>query len=334
MLLSLRPAITTPLSSLISPAWPKQKLNGRQRSCIQSHSEALRGLQERYALQSLSVRIIDFHADCIQNVLLIGGGVSSVDIAREISSVANHVYQSTRNGAFDIPATALPEGTSRIEEVTSFELVPSAISSDNYLPLVAHLKSGQSLHEIDRIVLCTGYQMVLPFLLQYNEPSVPAASANDSVIVTDGTQFHNLHRDMFYIPDPTLAFVGVPFYTATFTLFEFQAIAVSAVFSGIAQLPSTESMKEEYGNRLKEKGYGRSFHSLKGEEEAYVKSLIEWMNAGRAHHGLPLIEGHTRSWMEEKRVHVEKLNMLWQGLQSRSEPEALVEGHAEVEAMA
>lgn len=268
----------------------------------------------------------------LKNVLLIGGGVSSVDIAREISPVAKHVYQSTRNGAFNIPATALPGGTSRIEEVISFDVASSGMSSDKHMPLVANLISGQTLHDIDIIVLCTGYQMVLPFLPQYNEPGIPATSVNDSAIVTDGTQFHNLHHDVFYIPDPTLAFVGVSFYTATFTLFEFQAIAVAALFSGISQLPSTESIRQEYRNRVKEKGYGRSFHSLKGEEEAYVKNLIEWVNAGRVHHGLSLIEGHTWAWVEEKKVHVEKLHLLWQGLpQSRPEYGALVKGPGEVE---
>lgn len=258
-----------------------------------------------------------------------------MDIAREISPVAKHVYQSTRNGAFDIPATALPKGTSRVEEVIKFESIWSESSQDEHLPLIAHLKSGQTLRDIDLVILCTGYQMVLPFLPQYNESDVIASSASDSLIVTDGAQFHNLHRDVFYIPDPTLAFVGVPFYTATFTLFEFQAIAVAALFSGMSQLPSTEKLREEYESRVREKGHGRSFHSLKGEEEAYVKSLVEWVNAGRTHRGLPLIEGHTSSWVEAKKDQVEKLHLLWQGLpQSKYKSEALVQGPAEVEVIA
>jgi hypothetical protein len=252
-----------------------------------------------------------------------------VDIAREVSSVAKKVYQSTRNGVFDIPATALPKGASRIGEVVRFEIVSS---QDEYLLLVAHLKSGQTLHGIDIVILCTGYQMVLPFLSQYNGSDVSASSGNDSLIVTDGAQFHNLHRDIFYIPDPTLAFVGVPFYTATFTLFEFQAIAVTALFSGISQLPSVEIMRDEYETRVRERGSGRNFHSLKGEEEAYVESLVAWVNAGRALHGLPLIEGHTTSWMEAKKDQVEKLHLLWQGLpQSIPGPEALVQSHFKTE---
>lgn len=252
-------------------------------------------------------------ADLLQNVLLIGGGVSSIDIAQEISPVTQHVYQSTRNGAFDIPASALPVGPSRIEEVTALELIDSSSIAEDHLPLVAQLKTGRTVKEIDRMILCTGYQMALPFLPQYNDPELSPSDVNDNIIVTDGTQFHNLHLDIFYIPDPTLAFVGVPFSTSTFTLFEFQAIAVTSVFSGIARLPSTQAMKDEYRNRIQEKGYGRSFHSLRGEEEEYVRKLMQWVNDGRAAHDLPYIEGHTSLWFEEKKMHAEKAHLLWQG---------------------
>jgi hypothetical protein len=122
-----------------------------------------------------------------------------------------------------------------------------------------------------------------------------------------------LHQDIFYIPDPTLAFVGVSFYTATFTLFEFQAIAVAAFLSRTAQLPSLESMRAEYQERVNLKGYGRSFHSLKGEEEPYVQKIIEWVNSDREKQGLPLVQGHTDSWLEGKKAHVERLTLLFQG---------------------
>ncbi|KAJ5097914.1 hypothetical protein N7532_004915 [Penicillium argentinense] len=247
-----------------------------------------------------------------KNVLLIGGGVSSVDIAREISPVAQRIYQSTRNGAFDIPASALPQNASRVEQVAAFKLLPSEKTDERHLPIVACLVSGEEIRGIDRIILCTGYQMTLPFLPQYNDDT--EATASDAVLVTDGTQIHNLHRDIFYIPDPSLVFVGIPFYTATFTLFEFQAIAVAAWFSGTAQLPSTEEMKAEYKDRKTAKGQGRAFHSLRGEEETYVKSLIDWVNAGRVSRGLDVLEGHTDSWREEKKSHIERLNLIFQGV--------------------
>ncbi|KAJ5357030.1 Dimethylaniline monooxygenase N-oxide-forming [Penicillium concentricum] len=253
-----------------------------------------------------------------KNVLLLGGGVSSLDIAKEISGTANHVYQSTRNGAFDLPESALPENASRIAEVEAFE--SSTTSSDaEHLPLTIHLKSGETLHDIDTIILCTGYQMALPFLDDYNNYGVSATEASDKVLVTDGTQVHNLHQDIFYIPDPTLAFVGIPFYTATFSLFEFQAIAVAAFLSGVAQLPSTTSLRTEYENRVKKKGLGRNFHSLKDQEKEYVDELIGWVNTGRVERGLSLIEGHTETWIKEREALSERLKLLLAGQLTRED---------------
>jgi hypothetical protein len=177
--------------------------------------------------------------------------------------------------------------------------------------LIVHLKSGQKLCGIHGIIICTGYHITLPFLQEYHDDETSPADANETVLVTDGTQVHNLHKDIFYIPDPTLVFVGVPYYTATFTLFEFQAIAVAAVFSGIAQLPPAEEMRAEYLARIKAKGSGRGFHSLRNVEENYVADILGWVNRARASHGLVAIEGHTRTWLEAKEAQSERLKQLF-----------------------
>ncbi|EAW12388.1 putative FAD dependent oxidoreductase [Aspergillus clavatus NRRL 1] len=247
-----------------------------------------------------------------RNILLIGGGVSATDIAREIGSTAKTVYQSTRNGEFDLPSSMLPENSLRISEIDRIEVQSGIQILDNApLPLVVHLKSGQRLCGIDGIIICTGYHITLPFLREYHDDETSAADANNTVLVTDGTQVHNLHKDIFYIPDPTLVFVGVSYYTATFTLFEFQAIVVAAVFSGAAQLPSKEKMRAEYTGRIKAKGSGRAFHSLKDVEEHYVDDILNWVNRGRAAHGLPAIEGHTKTWHAAKEAQRERLKQLF-----------------------
>lgn len=173
--------------------------------------------------------------------------------------------------------------------------------------------------------------MALPFLAEYNNHNISAHEANDTVLVTDGAQIHNLHQDIFYIPDPTLAFVGIPFYTATFSLFEFQAIAVAAFLSETARLPPTAVLREEYETRIKEKGYGRAFHSLKDQEEPYVKKLMEWVNSGRAAHGLPPIEGHTETWIEERAAMRERLRLLLAG---QLPPDNVLKGPLKVEVAA
>ncbi|PKY01124.1 FAD/NAD(P)-binding domain-containing protein [Aspergillus campestris IBT 28561] len=241
-----------------------------------------------------------------KTVLLIGGGVSSVDIARELGSVAKTVYQSTRNGKFDPPSSILPRNASRVSEVVGLD----SSSNDDVSPLIAHLQAGQTLRDIDAIIFCTGYHMTVPFLPEYHNDNISADEADEKVLVTDGNQVHNLHKDIFYIQDPTLAFVGIPYYTATFTLFEFQAMAVAAVYSGIASLPTTRTMRTEYLAKLKRLGAGKQFHSLKDVEDVYVRELVEWVNNGRSAFRLPLIQGHTRHWFQAQKAYKEHVKIL------------------------
>ena len=251
-----------------------------------------------------------------QNVLLIGAGVSSLDIAREIGDEAKKIYQTSRNGAFDLPASFLPPGAIRISgEVDAFESfqVESTPLTDALEPIPGRiiLKDGRELTDIHRVIICTGYHMSLPFLRQYHSDNTSAGDADSTVLVTDGTQMHNLHKDIFYIPDPTLIFIGIPFFTATFSLFEFQAIAVAAVLSGKAFLPTAEEMVKEYQQRVKEKGTGKLFHSLKDREDEYVDELVGWVNRDGERVGAAPVEGHTKAWHEANVERLERVRQLF-----------------------
>lgn len=161
------------------------------------------------------------------------------------------------------------------------------------------------------MILCTGYHLTLPFLPEHHADCVPAEHADDKVLVTDGTMFHNLHRDIFYISDPSLAFVGVPFFTATFTLFEFQAMVVAKVVAGLAELPGEGEMRREYAERVREKGVGKGFHSLRDREVEYVDGLLGWVNADLEKKGKGRLEGHTRKWRVAREVMTERIRKLF-----------------------
>ena len=241
--------------------------------------------------------------------------MSSTDIARELDADANSIYQLSRGGTFDLPATLLPPGATRISgEIRAFECLPVETTPlANVLePIPGRilLKDGRVISDIHRVIICTGYHITLPFLRQYHSDSVPVHEANDTVLVTDGTQVHNLHKDIFYIPDPSLIFIGIPYFTATFTLFEFQAMAATAVLAGRAFLPKTEDMRWEYERRLREKGAGKMFHSLKDKEVEYVDALVRWMNEDGASVGAPVVEGHTEAWHEANRERIEKMRRI------------------------
>ena len=229
--------------------------------------------------------------------------------------IADTIYQSHRNGAFDLSASLLPENGIRVDEVISFSPpssnVAPALSLSDPIPLTVTLKSGQKLCQIHHVILCTGYHLTLPFLPQYASSNTPVDRASEEVLVTDGTMFHNLHRDIFYIPDPTLAFVGVPFFTATFTLFEFQAMVVAKVLAGFAALPSIPSMRNEYSQRIATLGYGKAFHSLRDKEEEYVNKLLAWVNPDLEKHGQAGLQGHSRQWKEARGEQVQRIKALF-----------------------
>lgn len=245
-----------------------------------------------------------------QNVLIVGSGVSAWDIARDISPVANRIYQVSRGGAYDLPASIFPENTIRIGGVESFSPLNDSgvrLAEDGSLPGTVRLTSGHTLCNIHRVVLCTGYHMSYPFLSTHHSDTLSPEDADAKVLVTkDGQRTHNLHKDIFYIPDPTLAFIGVPYHVATFSLFEFQAMAVAAVFAGRAELPQEREMRDEYERKTAVKGAGRAFHSLKGygEEIGYVEELVGIVNQGAEERGEEKVEPHTRVWKEayERRV--------------------------------
>ena len=124
----------------------------------------------------------------------------------------------------------------------------------------------------------------------------------DVLTTPSGTTVHNLYRDTFFIAKPSLAFVGTPYHIATFSLFDFQAQAVARVFAGVAELPSETQMQDSYRHKVRAKGLGRHFHSLRGEgeEERFVRELVEWVNRdlvrlGAGRDVYPM-EGHTEEW--------------------------------------
>lgn len=206
----------------------------------------------------------------------------------------------------------------RVDEVVAFEETSSTattptLAEQDAIPATITLKSGGKLCDIHHIILCTGYHITLPFLRQYHSDATLPAKAGDELLVTDGNQLHNLHKDIFYFPDPSLVFVGVPYFTATFTLFEFQAMVVAKVLSGQATLPTTADMRAEYNKRVQAKGYGKAFHSLREREVEYVNDLLAWINSDLQKLGRPSLEGHTQQWHLAREDQVARMKAMFAG---------------------
>ncbi|RMZ84051.1 hypothetical protein DV737_g1351, partial [Chaetothyriales sp. CBS 132003] len=260
------------------------------------HNVLAEYIQDTAVKTGVHERIV-YNTDVKHTVLLIGGSASSSDIAKELGPVAKEVFQSTRNGFMDHPESWLPPNGTRVPEVASFgDLHDGDSDGSTAIPGKVTLVDGQVLEGIDRVIIATGYLFTLPFASEFHHDEVAREEADDKVLVTDGTMLHNLHKDIFYIADPTLAFAGVPFYTATFSLFEFQAIAIAALFSGQAVIPSEAEMRLEYKERVKEKGYGKPFHTLIGQDVQYAAELMDWVNRGREL-SKKKAEGYSKEWI-------------------------------------
>ena len=251
------------------------------------------------------------------NVLLIGAGVSSWDISKESAGFANHIYQSSRGGLYDLPISFLPQGATRVGGVKGFEMdTNTKLSDSGAIPGKVLLEDGGELTDIHSVILCTGYVTSYPFLPQLHRDDVNVEGADDHTLVTnEGNMVHNLHKDIFYIEDPSLVFIGVPYHIATFSLFEFQGQAVARVLSGKAELPSKVEMRRQYNERVKAKGLGREFHSLKapGAEEAYVADLVNWVNEDAERLGIEdRMEGHTPEWHKAKKGREAQIKLMRQ----------------------
>jgi cation diffusion facilitator CzcD-associated flavoprotein CzcO len=254
-----------------------------------------------------------------KRVLLIGAGVSSTDIAKESEAVAEKIFQSSRGGTLDLPPQMLPANGLRIGGIRAFHLdTESTLEARQHIPGYIELRNGSKLRDIDNVVLATGYVTSYPFLPDLQSDDVKVDDVDERLLVTEeGNMVHNLDRDIFYIPDPTLAFVGVPYHISTFSLFEFQAQVVARVFAGLAELPAPSMMRERYRQRVAARGLGRDFHSLRpdGAELAYVRELVAWMNEDADCFNATPMQGHTEVFLEAYEEQRERLKALGRRLE-------------------
>lgn len=123
-----------------------------------------------------------------KTVLTVGSGPSGIDIAHQISTVANRpLYQSTRS-----PITVAPssEGIQHVAQIHQF-------NKDGSI----EMKDGSILSQIDHVLFCTGYLYSFPFLQL-------GSREDETALITDGERLHHLYEQIFYMHDPTIAFLA------------------------------------------------------------------------------------------------------------------------------
>lgn len=249
-----------------------------------------------------------------QDVLLVGAGVSSLDIAKELDGVARQTYQSSRGGTFDLDASLLPANSERVGGLAAFKLdegkaltpplegegglgEEGGLEADAPIPGTVHLRDGRILDGLHQVIVASGYQTTYPFLRGLESDVIGVDEADERIIITaDKCVTHNLHKDIFYIPDPSLSFIGVPYYTSTFSMFDFQAEVVARVYAGLAALPSEDAMRGEYKMRKAKGDKGKVFHSLIQNQVPYMDDILEWVNRGVEERGVERMKGVDEDW--------------------------------------
>lgn len=186
-------------------------------------------------------------------------------------SKANVVYQSIRATA--VPPLE-PNGVSQVSKVPAItEFVHDGMQGS------IKLQDGNQLTDIDYVVFATGYLFSLPFL----------SRAEGARLITDGQKVHNLYRHLFYINNPTLAFVGLPIRVVPFPISQSQSKVIARCWSGTVNMPTKKEMEDWYDAQPFPERPRDGFIFGAEKEFRYLDTLNMW---AEGHHP----DGNTEDW--------------------------------------
>lgn len=189
-----------------------------------------------------------------QNVLVIGGSYSGVDIVYETSKFAKHVTWS--HHLADKPSSSY--FSKNVEQK----------------PDVAKLTSNGvqfvdgSFHEFNAIIYCTGYEYKFPFL------------SVDCGISTEERFVKPLYKHCLSIHQTTLGIIGMANLICPNQLFDLQVRFCLTFMTGRKKLPGKLEMMREFEKDIEsqaQRGFtGKTFHYLgEGIQDNYYAELAE-----------------------------------------------------------
>lgn len=262
-----------------------------------------------------------------RTVLVIGAHISALDIANELVNDGVRVYQSSRDTKVDLRERVNHENAEKVAMVAEFTLEgddgvepppgPTILDDDSPVPGKTRLQDGRVLEDIHHVLIATGYITTFPFLgPSLEQPDTAPPDADETVVTTaDGRTVHNLHEDIFYIPDPSLAFIGVSHFASTFPLYDFQAQVLAAVFSGKVRLPPGDEMRAVQKRRKDHVLPGTIVNSIFLLDDFVIGRLMRWANSDLEAGGHEPLLGPDRKWWGAFRKEREAIRPLVGALQ-------------------
>ncbi|RDW64587.1 FAD protein [Coleophoma cylindrospora] len=258
-----------------------------------------------------------------KTVLIIGAFISAMEITSELVNNGAKVYESANNTRVDFRDHVQHENAEKVAMVAEFSTLPAdnqdeansgskPLDDNSPIPGKVILTDGQVLENIHQVIIATGYLTTFPFLGPLLEqPFTQLQDAGDEVITTaDGRTVHNLHEDIFYIPDPTLAFIGITHFASTFSLYDFQAQVLAVVFAGQVRLPSEAAMKAEQWRRKRRVLPGTLLNSIFMLDDFVIRRLLDWVNQDLVASGLEPLSGPDPEWWKAFKLAREKARPL------------------------
>ena len=192
-----------------------------------------------------------------KKVLVIGNSASGVDIASQIATVAKlPILISIRSNSPLAYEAGYKIDVPQISEFLAPEQGKTAV----------RFVDGRVEKGVEAVLFATGYFFSFPFLSDLKPK-----------IIGTGERVEGLYKHMFYIPDPTLAFIGLPSKIIPFRTVEGQAAVVVRVWSERLSLPSEAEMRKWEESLITRVGAGKGFHVLNFPEDFdYLNELVEW----------------------------------------------------------
>ncbi|OLN82121.1 Thiol-specific monooxygenase 4 [Colletotrichum chlorophyti] len=190
-----------------------------------------------------------------QKVVVVGNGPSGLDIARQISPVADKVYLSVHHST--PPDKVDHIGVAEVPQIEEFLPEKRAV----------RFKGGRIEEDIGTVIYCTGFFFSFPFLPKFLKPN----------LLPTGKGIRGLYQHLFLIRHPTLAFAGLLIKTVPWPVAENQAAVLGAVWSNGLKLPPVEEQEAWELELFKRRG-DKQIHVLvdDGDDGRHLNLLHDW----------------------------------------------------------
>lgn len=192
-----------------------------------------------------------------KKVIIVGNAASGTDIASQIGTTSKQPFlMSQRSESILAFAAGYKEDFPEIAEFLQ----------DSHGTRAVRFADGRVEKDIDAILFATGYYYSFPFL-----------SSLESKLISTGERVQHLYKHLFYVDDPTIAFIGLPAKIIPFRTFEGQGAVLARVWADRLELPSALEMSRWEEDVIAERGAGKAFHVLPFPKDfEYHNELVDW----------------------------------------------------------